>query len=65
MSTFRTQFFKLKAFRDRFRFASGGLGPYTKVGPNSYVSGTAGEVTVLSDINTPVIFEPDKFHWPK
>jgi len=61
---YRTRFFRIGMFK-RFRFASGGLGPYTRIGRQSAMASTIGQATTVANQAVPVTIERDKYHWPK
>ncbi len=61
--TFRSRFFKVRMF-NRYRLASGGTGPYTRVGRLTGMASTSGVPTSVANLSVKVIMEPNRYYWP-
>lgn len=64
MQVHRTRFFKIPFFK-RYRLASGGTGPFTRIGRLSGMASTIGQATTVANLAVRVTREPDKYHWPR
>lgn len=64
MQVFRTRLFRIGMFK-RFRLASGGLGPYTRIGRTSGMASTIGQPTQMANLSVRVTQEVNKYHWPR
>lgn len=49
----------------RYRLASGGTGPFTRIGRLSGMASTIGQPTAVANQAVRVIVEPNKYHWPR
>lgn len=64
MQVYRTKFFRIGMFK-RYRLASGGTGPFTRIGRLTGMASTIGQSTAVANLAVPVMIERDKYHWPR